>query len=392
MVTRPEGWNQGLYEKLKYEHLVYFARNNLIGDWNLAYEAYLKSEWTRIYPDQAYDAKNIRALFENGSDFVRLDYNEKDFKYAIPEGVDIYLVHLYGADFSGIHLEGADFCMAQLDGVKFINAHLYGANFTNADLDGAEFICSDLEGVKFINARLEDADFTRTHLKRADFTGADIRGSQFRLTILNGETMFSKNLIDDSTNFTGTSLFVPRIDPELRTELERNIRQIRWEKWYKEPKVYPALASIKKSFIPDFSKEQPGNKKKWETKHSCIDSWTIDAFVRFFWWISNYGSSTKRIICVFFGWNLFWALIYYYVIPVIPGPFLAGTTTTVMNVSNIGTAILQTNLMMFSITDLATIGLDFPALICVTIHIIVGYFILVALITRLGIMFQSLSP
>jgi hypothetical protein len=121
-------------------------------------------------------------------------------------------------------------------------------------------------------------------------------------------------------------------------------------------------------------------------KRCWVDT-IINAFVRTFWRISDYGSSTKRIIAIFFSWNILWAVIYYYLLP-----FLPGTSTTVLNVSNIWAAILQTNLMMFSITDLATEGLDILPMFFVTIHIVVGYFILAALITRLGIMFQNLSP
>ncbi len=157
------------------------------------------------------------------------------------------------------------------------------------------------------------------------------------------------------------------------------------------PKFYPDLAEIKTKLISKISSGKIPEKKNWETKHSWVDR-IINAFVRLFWWISNYGSSTKRVIAVFFGWNLMWALIYQYILPLQTHPILAGAVTTVLDAHDFIIAFLQTNLMMFSITDLAAIVLDYPALLCVTIHIVVGYFILAALITRLGIMFQNLSP
>ncbi|WP_461752487.1 hypothetical protein [Methanocorpusculum sp.] len=73
-------------------------------------------------------------------------------------------------------------------------------------------------------------------------------------------------------------------------------------------------------------------------------------------------------------------------------PFLNGTTNTVLSTPDIFTAVLQTNLMIFSITNVATKDLSYLTLFCVTVHIVIGYFILAALITRLGIMFQNLSP
>ncbi len=80
------------------------------------------------------------------------------------------------------------------------------------------------------------------------------------------------------------------------------------------PKFYPDLAEIKTKLISKFSSGKFPEKKNWETNHSWVDR-IINAFVRLFWWISNYGSSTKRVIAVFFGWNLIWALIYQYILP-----------------------------------------------------------------------------
>ncbi len=88
----------------------------------------------------------------------------------------------------------------------------------------------------------------------------------------------------------------------------------------------------------------------------------------------------------------FWAFIYQFVLPLQSVPILVGTNTMVLHTPTIITAVMQTNLMMFSITDVATKNLDYPALIFVTVQIVIGYFILAALITRLGIMFQNLSP
>jgi len=364
MVERPEGWNETLYNKLSFEYLIECAKNYSIEEWNQAYDAYLRSEWERIFPDEVYDPENIQKLFD--ADFVLPDFSNEDFTNAIQEG----------ADFRHALLKGADFYMA----------HLEGANFYDADLKGAKFWMAHLERSKFWDAHPEGADFRYAHLEGAEFWDTHLEGAQFILSVINGETLFTNNTIDTKTNFTGTSLSSARIDPELRTQLERNIRHIHWGKWYKKPKLYPYMAGIKDKIIFKSSPKKSLKKKKWEIKHCWVDT-IINAFVRTFWLISNYGSSTKRIIAVFFGWNILWACIYFYILP-----FLPGINTTVLNVSNIWAALLQTNLMMFSITDLATEGLALFPMLCVTIHIVVGYFILAALITRLGIMFQNLSP
>ena len=445
---RPEGWNKELYDKLSFEYLIECAKNHRIDEWNQAYEEYLKSEWERLFPDERYDSGNKGKLFAYHYGFVRPDYSKKDFKKAISDGANFSRVHLEGADFHHAHLDGAIFIdahleeadfhdahfkgayfhHAHLDGVIFIDAYLEGADFSNSDanfkkayfhnahlekavfnnvrlaetefihtyleeakfrdthLDGAAFFSARLEGANFSKASLKGAEFVDTRLEGANFNTAHIEGSYFNYAILNGETLFTNNTIDNKTDFTGASLSSARIDPDIRTKLERNIRQTFWEKWYAKPKLYPDLGKIKNTLIVKFSHNTSPEKKDWETKPCWVDR-IINAFVRLFWLISNYGSSTKRIIAVFFGWNLIWAFIYFCLLPYVPG-----TSTTVLNVSNFGAAILQTNLMMFSITDLATEGLDILPMLCVTIHIVIGYFILAALITRLGIMFQNLSP
>ena len=477
----PEVYNKELYGILSYDFLIECAKNKRILEWNHAYEAYLKSEWEKLFPDERYDLENIGKLFFDGSDFVRPNYNMKDFRNAIQEGVkfiglhlegasfycsrlegacfseahleeayfydahlnkaifsdayiggacfsiahleeaDFYNAHLKGANFLRAYLEGSNFSSAHLKGANFLEAHLEEANFPNAHLEGVDFSKKHLEGaifsyahlesVNFLNthleganfsnthlegadlrsAHLEETDFSNAHLEETDFSNAHLEGAKFILAIVNGETLFNDNIIDTKTDFTGTSLSSARIYPELRTQLEQNIRQLRWTEWYNKSKLYPILAKIKNPNIVYISPRNFPEKPEWYMKRCWVDR-IINAFIRIFWWISDYGCSTKRIIGVFFGWNILWACIYFYLLPFISGLFSAGTTTTVLNVSNIGAAILQTNLMMFSITDLATEGLDILPMFFVTIHIVVGYFILAALITRLGIMFQNLSP
>jgi len=225
-----------------------------------------------------------------------------------------------------------------------------------------------------------------TNLEGANFLMANLVGVLMRYAKINDKTQFLNNTINTMTDFTGTSLSSATIDQELKTILERNTREIRWEKWYAKPKFYHIVKNIFNWTNCTTQNKNQNEDEKDALYHICswIDICFINAFVQLFWWISDYGSSTKRIIAVFFGWNILWAFVYFYVLPLFPC-----TTTTVLNVSNIMAAILQTNLMMFSITDTATEVLDLFSMFCVTIHIVIGYFILAALITRIGIMFET---
>jgi hypothetical protein len=51
MVERPERWNKELYDKLSFEYLIECAKNHRIDEWNQVYEAYLRSEWKRIFSE-----------------------------------------------------------------------------------------------------------------------------------------------------------------------------------------------------------------------------------------------------------------------------------------------------------------------------------------------------
>jgi len=421
-----EGWDKDLYDKLSFEYLIACGENERIDEWNALYLEYLESEWKRLYPERMWDPENVFELVKRQSGFKKPDFSKKDFREAISRGVSFTEAHLEGADFIFSRLKGADFWKAHLEranfifahlkkadfreahleGVKFQNAHLEEANFwkahleraefeeadldetffSEAHLEGADFWLADLDGSDFSEAHLEGVKFQNAHLEGADFNGAHLEEADFTYAVVDGGTLFSQNSIDDKTDFTGTALSATRIDPNLRTKLERNIRKIHWEEWYDKAKVSP-VRCLKK-----LTGKKQTSEEKQECPPSLIDRLFINPFVRLFWCLTDYGSSTKRVVIVFFVWNILWAFIYQFLLPLQPGPILAGTNTMVLDTPNIITAVMQTNLMVFSITDVATRNLDYPALIFVTVQIVVGYFILAALITRLGIMFQNLSP
>ncbi|ABN07909.1 pentapeptide repeat protein [Methanocorpusculum labreanum Z] len=306
------------------------AQYRRIEEWNLAYEKYLKSEWERILPDEGYNLENIGKLFYYGSGFVRPGFQCKDFTNAIQEGADFSSAHLYGADFS--------------------SAHLYGADFTYASLYEADFICSHLEDTNLFETILYGANLSWASLIGADFICSHLERAIFHFSIVNGETQFTNSTIDDKTDFTGTSLSSARIEPELRTKLERNIRQIRWEEWYNDNKL-------------------------------------LEIPARIFWKISDYGSSTRAILFTFLFSNVIFMMFY---LALRDAGLLEGSILSSGN--DLLLAYMQTTLVPFGILgiDLTTLSL-FPVFI-IFLQVIFGYTILAALVTRMAIMFQNLSP
>lgn len=200
----PEGWNEELYDKLSFEYLIACAQTNRIGEWNLAYDKYLKSEWEMIFPDEEYDPKNIGKLIDNVSGFVRPVFQFKDISEAILnkanfsnahlEGADFSYAHLKGANFRNTHLEGTCFINVCLDEAKFLFAHLKGAHFDQAHIERATFCKADLSGANLSNSTLIGTDFSEAHIEKANFMYSNLEGAFFRNAHLQGSTFQEAHL------------------------------------------------------------------------------------------------------------------------------------------------------------------------------------------------------
>ena len=83
---RPEGWNKELYDKLSYDFRIECAKNGEIEEWNQVYEAYLRSEWERVFPLIECDKKSKMVLFDDIFSFVRPDFHSKYFIDTILDG------------------------------------------------------------------------------------------------------------------------------------------------------------------------------------------------------------------------------------------------------------------------------------------------------------------
>ncbi|HJJ98879.1 MAG TPA: hypothetical protein O0X23_01535 [Methanocorpusculum sp.] len=128
-----------------------------------------------------------------------------------------------------------------------------------------------------------------------------------------------------------------------------------------------------------------------------ILEWSINGLVKLFWWISDYGSSTWQVIKAFLLLNVFFTLIYSFV-HLLPVTTLSENTTGIIEeLMSIIISFMQTTLIPFSIVgieleNLSCFCLHSLVTVLVTVHVISGYVILAALVTRLAIMFQDQGP
>jgi hypothetical protein len=168
-------------------------------------------------------------------------------------------------------------------------AYLIGANFKDAELERtnlrlAAFHGADLRNAKLATAKLQKANLDGARLNGTSFNGSRIEGAKFHFAHVDKETSFKNCSFDTETDFTGTDLDKAGIDPGLKAAFKDNIRRIHWQAWIEEERKYG------KRLVP----------------------WLVE----WFWKVTDFGSSTKRIIKTFFA--LAFAFAGFYWLMVLP--------------------------------------------------------------------------
>jgi len=286
------------------------------------------------------------------------------------EGANLIGARLEGADLAGAHLEGAMLVGAHLEDARLCSAHLEGAILLEAHLEGADLFDAHLEGARLVDAHLEGATLLDAHLEGARFFGAHLQGANFRYAIVDGETCFREPGVNRynptqntrGTDFTGVGLGNVRIDPGTRQLIERNNRHRSWQEWYM---THPRL-------------KKP---------------------LRLFWWISDYGMSTTRIIAVFFILAFVFANIYYHWARLAPPGIVSNLLQDVQGV-NVHWALVPLRTLYFSVVTMTTLGFgDMYAKansifghVFLMLQVLLGYVLLGALITRFAILFTAGGP
>jgi hypothetical protein len=250
-------------------------------------------------------------------------------------------------DFSGqVYLNGADFRDTRLDKTRFHNAHLKGANLWGAYLIGADMFHTHLEC-----ANLEDS-----YLEGTYFEFASLENARFRAAVVDGFTLFWKCKVDHNTDFSEVALNNTRMDSEIKQLLEYNIRRKNWEQWYE--KGYWWERVLKRLFI-------------WP-----------------FWWISDYGLRTWRIIFTFFGLAIGFAVIYRLWANCIMVNQVAGDIRGLWHA------------LYFSVVTMTTLGFgdiaanpdSWAGQTLLMVQVILGYVLLGALVTRFAVLFTAGGP
>jgi len=215
---------------------------------------------------------------------------------------------------------------------------------------------ADLSLTVIVGANLSGVNLASAHLVSAYILSADLRGAKFSHAQMDSVTMIDDCKVDKATDFTGVGLDGARIEPRLKALLKYNIRQLGWLDWIKQAPWW-----------------------RWP--------------VWLFWIASDYGASLGRIAITFGGFSLLFACIYWACPGLVQG--LEGAAE-----APLGGFRLFGRAWYFSIIIMTTLGLgdifanpeSMLGHAILAFHVLMGYVLLGALITRLGILFTADGP
>ena len=282
-----------------------------------------------------------------------LEANLQGAKLAQAKLQEAYLENakLQGAYFRNTHMERAFLEEAKLQGADLGKAHLQGAYLMDANLRGARLVFAKLQGADLVTTNMEGADFREAKLQGADLREAKLQGAKFTGAIVNGSTNFLDCEIDENTDFRNTGLENTRIESGKKILLKYNIRRMNWKDWYKEHRLLQIL-------------------------------------VRPFWWMSDYGKSTGRIMLTFFVLAIAFAFVY------LRWPCCVMVNDVVGDIRGFVHALY------FSVVTMTTLGFGDIAAnpdswlgqVVLMVQVILGYVLLGAMVTRLAVLFTSDGP
>ena len=296
-------------------------------------------------------------------------------------------------------------------------------NHTQICLDGADFSPYknnqgvythwDLRGGVFRNALFRGANFNKVLCCRAYFIATQCQGTDFRYAnfcetkflgaAVNSDTRFTGCKIDDSTDFSNTNLNSLIIEPSKQAKLEQIIRRKGWKKWFytKERNAWNRFC-MHQSWL---EKEPPLSRKvSIITVLLCPHI----KLLRLFWWISDYGYNTGRVLGLFFLSIALFASLYT-IFPSMLALDKEPMPTTTMDILFQYTGVLHdrgdfVQMFAFATSTMVTLGFSninvaitetgphFWGMVTVTSNLMAGYFMLAVLVTRLAILFQTMGP
>lgn len=302
-----------------------------------------------------------------------------------------------GCHFRNIRGYDAQFIASQLTSSFFNDASFSICTFTSCDLRFCDFTRTKIHQTNMQDCKMHHGIFVRSSFKRSIFKNniainsnfrnceildTDLSGSTFESCIVDGGTIIWSCSYDELTNFTGVGLSNMRIEPSLKSSFSCNIRRLWWKNWYEEKKqeILPKDYTFKEKPLPYI-----------KSKIMYFLRLFVHLIIKAFWWITDYGSSTIRLLIMFFATTLGHAIIYFM--------FPSSTGDAILNGG--GSMLLRfIRSLYFSVVVMTSVGFgDISASetlifghVIMMVQSLLGYVLLGAFLVRIGILFQGEFP
>ncbi len=282
----------------------------------------------------------IDPLTKEHVDLVGINFEDTDLAGAIIEEANLESANLKNAEMAYAELNGSSLMSANMQGASLRNAHLEGALLTGADMANVGAECSFIKNARLMSANLYDASLLSADLSHADLTGVCLIGANL-----------------EGANLTGANL--QSVGFQRKRGKWRNIRL---EGCYGNETF--KRHALHEAFVEEFRR----NKGKL---HATV-YWTWDTFV-------DCGRTPWRLMTwVFTTWLLF-AEAFFTLQLLWPDSFDIGPLPETI-----------WTMLYYSIVTLTTLGfgdvtpLTYPAMIFVSMEVLLGYIIFGCLISFLS--------
>ena len=380
--------------KEQYELLMRCSAKKDMTEWN---------KWREEHPDEEIylENANLKHAHLENANLVEAHLENANLVEARLENANLVEAHLENAYLVGAHLKNAHLGFAHLKNANLNSAHMENVNLARANLKNAHLLSANLEcaflaaahmeNVNLQRANLENAILVEAHLQDTLFEIAKLQGADFSGAVVNGGTLICDSCeVDQDTMFEAVALGNMRIYPNIKQLLEYNVRRKNWEKWYRGK-----------------------SKNKLVIKMHQL----LTCPVRLFWWISNYGLSTWRIILTFLALSVIFATIYfvwgaldYYHFGVKEQPGIVNDLFVSIAAKEEMSELYYSGMVYFrsiyfSIVTMTTLGFGdmyanathlgyrwwFGHLLLM-LQVILGYILLGAMVTRFAVLFTAGGP
>lgn len=325
---------------------------------------------------------NLKGIY-----FHHCNFSQSNFINCTFDQCQMEELQAFGTRFEQCSFVSANMQKGNYVTCNFIESDLRYANCSYSTIHQSFLVKCICENGQYFHVSLFDTCLFGSHFAYCDFRQSDIQNVQihhadFTGIKVDGDTIFWDCYYDKGTNFTGVGLASCRIEPVLLSSFQCNIRRIWWEQWYQSKKMQMAesLRNIRQHPLRNLYQIL-----------GIAGAAIMNFFVKIFWWITDYGSSTVRLILCFLITTLGFSILYTIFPTLTNDPILAGAGPLLLKFirSFYFSIIVMTGL---GFGEIHASSSSYMGHIIIISQSLTGYILLGAFLVRIGILFQGEFP